>query len=221
MAAGSAGAIRRQQVETAELIELRGENRRLKEEGDAMRTGEQASGMRSSEPVTAFRALGGEAMKDKLAFIADHLGEHGVGLIWQVLSASTSWFPPWCAAAPKRALRHAARDSLLPGICAIFEALRGRYRAPRGCLCPPLVRAAMASGIGQQGAVGRVPRTTASRHNLGIAPNLPKRNIRAAEPDRIWLADISEVPADEGWLYLVGVEDMAGMKIVGGRCQSS
>ncbi len=45
-----------------------------------------------------------------------------------------------------------------------------------------------------------VPRTTDSRHQFGIAPNLLKRNFRATAADRIWLADISYVPTDEGWL---------------------
>ncbi|MBL3609379.1 hypothetical protein LZ188_02940 [Rhodovulum sulfidophilum] len=52
----------------------------------------------------------------------------------------------------------------------------------------------------------RVPRTTDSRHNLGIAPNLLRRNFRAEEPDRIWLADISYEPTDEGWLYLAAIK---------------
>ncbi|RBO53049.1 hypothetical protein DSD19_11350 [Rhodovulum sp. BSW8] len=61
----------------------------------------------------------------------------------------------------------------------------------------------------------RVPRTTDGRHNLDIAPNLLRRNFRAAEPDSIWLAGISYVPTDEGWLYLAAVKDMATMEIVG------
>ncbi|WP_371743969.1 DDE-type integrase/transposase/recombinase [Mangrovicoccus sp. HB161399] len=42
-----------------------------------------------------------------------------------------------------------------------------------------------------------------------------RRNFKASEPDRIWLADISYVPTDEGWLYLAAVKDMATMEIVG------
>ncbi|MCE8430612.1 IS3 family transposase [Rhodovulum sulfidophilum] len=61
----------------------------------------------------------------------------------------------------------------------------------------------------------RVPQTTDSRHALGIAPNLLRRNFHAEEPDRIWLADISYVPTDEGWLSLAAVKDMATMEIVG------
>ncbi len=49
----------------------------------------------------------------------------------------------------------------------------------------------MASDIRPPRKGRQVPGTTDSRHNLGIAPNLLRRNFRASEPDRIWLADIS------------------------------
>ncbi|WP_237402228.1 IS3 family transposase [Rhodovulum sulfidophilum] len=42
-----------------------------------------------------------------------------------------------------------------------------------------------------------------------------RRTFEASEPDRIWLADISHVPTDEGWLSLAAVRDMARMAIVG------
>jgi putative transposase len=61
----------------------------------------------------------------------------------------------------------------------------------------------------------RVPRTTDSRHDLPVAPNLLDRNFAAERPDTIWLADISYLPTDEGWPYLAAVEDMATREIVG------
>ena len=61
----------------------------------------------------------------------------------------------------------------------------------------------------------RVPITTDSRHSHRIAPNLLDRDFTAAEPDTVWLADISYVPTEEGWLYLAAVKDMATMEIVG------
>lgn len=164
-------------------------------------------------------------MKDKLAFIAAHAAEHSVILMCRVLSVSTSWFYSWRAAAPKRASRRASRDALLPRIRAIFEASRRRYGAPRvhaelrgqGIrVARKTVAKLMKDHDIRPPRKGRqVPRTTDSRHNLGIAPNLLRRNFRASEPNRIWLADISYVPTDEGWLYLAAVKDMATMEIVG------
>ena len=48
-----------------------------------------------------------------------------------------------------------------------------------------------------------------------VAPNLLDRNFAADRPDAVWLADVSYIPSDEGWLYLAAVEDLATREIVG------
>jgi putative transposase len=58
-------------------------------------------------------------------------------------------------------------------------------------------------------------RTTDSRHDFPIAPNLLDRNFTAAAPNRIWLADITYVETDQGWLYLATVMDLYSRRIVG------
>ena len=58
-------------------------------------------------------------------------------------------------------------------------------------------------------------RTTDSRHDFPIAPNLLQRNFIAAAPNRIWLADITYVETDQGWLYLATVMDLYSRRIVG------
>src|SRR5882672_10713467 len=45
--------------------------------------------------------------------------------------------------------------------------------------------------------------------------NLLERNFIAAAPNRIWLADITYVETDQGWLYLATVMDLYSRKIVG------
>jgi putative transposase len=61
----------------------------------------------------------------------------------------------------------------------------------------------------------RRARTTDSRHDLPIAPNLLGRNFLATAPNRIWLADIAYVETGEGWLYLATVMDLYSRRIVG------
>jgi putative transposase len=61
----------------------------------------------------------------------------------------------------------------------------------------------------------RAPRTTDSRHDLPAAPNLLDRNFVADRPDTVWLADLSYLSTDEGWLYLAAIEDLATREIVG------
>lgn len=164
-------------------------------------------------------------MKAKLAFIAAHVAEHAVRLMCRLLSVSPSWFHAWRAAAPDRAARQAAQDTTAARIRTIFEDSRARYGAPRihaelVAQGERIARKTVAKLMKQNGIRPprrgrRVPRTTDSRHDLGIAPNLLARNFKVGTPDTIWLADISYVPTDEGWLYLAAVKDMATMEIVG------
>ena len=58
-------------------------------------------------------------------------------------------------------------------------------------------------------------RTTDSRHDFPIAPNLLDRNFTAAAPNRIWLADITYIETDQGWLYLAAVMDLCSRRIAG------
>lgn len=57
--------------------------------------------------------------------------------------------------------------------------------------------------------------TTDSGHRLPLAPNVLQRDFAASAPNRKWLADITYVPTDEGWLYLALVLDLHARKIVG------
>lgn len=57
--------------------------------------------------------------------------------------------------------------------------------------------------------------TTNSRHSYPVADNLLNQNFKAAEPNRIWVTDISYIGTDEGWLYLATVKDLFDRQIVG------
>jgi putative transposase len=70
-------------------------------------------------------------------------------------------------------------------------------------------------GLQAQRGQRRRPLTTNSRHDLPIAPNRLGRSFVAEQPDTVWLADISYIPTDEGFLYLAALKDMATREIVG------
>ena len=58
--------------------------------------------------------------------------------------------------------------------------------------------------------------TTDSRHNLPVAPNLLDRQFsQTTAPNQVWVADITYVPTDEGWLYLAAIKDLHRCEIVG------
>jgi len=57
--------------------------------------------------------------------------------------------------------------------------------------------------------------TTDSKHDYPVAPNRLNRNFKAAKPDRVYVADITYIPTDEGWLYLATELDLYSHRIVG------
>ena len=57
--------------------------------------------------------------------------------------------------------------------------------------------------------------TTYSDHDLPVAENVLSRDFIAEHPGEKMVSDITYVPTDEGWLYLAGVMDLCGRKIVG------
>jgi putative transposase len=69
---------------------------------------------------------------------------------------------------------------------------------------------------GLRGCVrGRKRRTTRRDPRAGPAPDLVKRDFRATSPNRLWTADITYVPTDQGFLYLAFVLDVYSRRIVG------
>jgi transposase InsO family protein len=57
--------------------------------------------------------------------------------------------------------------------------------------------------------------TTNSKHNLPVHENVLNRQFQVAAPNTAWVADITYVPTDEGWLYLASIMDLYSRKIVG------
>ncbi|MCM5321374.1 IS3 family transposase, partial [Escherichia coli] len=44
--------------------------------------------------------------------------------------------------------------------------------------------------------------TTNSNHNLPVAPNLLNQTFAPTAPNQVWVADLTYVATQEGWLYL-------------------
>lgn len=59
--------------------------------------------------------------------------------------------------------------------------------------------------------------TTDSNHKLRIAPNTLDQKFATAEPNKVWVADITYIPCREGRLYLASILDLCTRKIVGWR----
>ncbi len=161
----------------------------------------------------------------KFAFVAAARANHAVVRLCQVVGASVSGFYAWLRAIPTVQNRAEAEAELRGHIGRIFTA-RGRvYGAPRvhaelrregrQHARRRVARLMRAMGLAARRGRRPTPRTTDSRHDLPVAPNLLARDFAAARPDTVWLAGISYLPTDEGWLYLAAIEDMATREIVG------
>lgn len=57
--------------------------------------------------------------------------------------------------------------------------------------------------------------TTDSKHKLPVVPNLLNRQFNPSSPNQVWVADITYIPTDEGWLYLAAVKDLHTCEVVG------
>jgi transposase InsO family protein len=67
---------------------------------------------------------------------------------------------------------------------------------------------------GRQKARYRV-QTTDSNHDEPIAPNRLAEAPRPSAPNQIWVADITYIQTQEGWLYVAAILDLYSRKIVG------
>ena len=159
----------------------------------------------------------------RFRFIDAHRETWPVRVLCETLEVSASGYYAW-RARPECA-RAAANRNLLANVRRIHQQHRGRYGAPR-------IHAALrAEGHAiSRGRIERLMRrhgiravtqrrlrvvTTDSNHGLPIADNLLDQTFLARRPNEIWLADISYIPTNEGWLYLAVVLDLFSRKVVG------
>lgn len=57
--------------------------------------------------------------------------------------------------------------------------------------------------------------TTDSNHHLPVYPNLLGQDFSAEGPNEKWVADITYISTEEGWLYLAGIVDVFHGEVVG------
>jgi len=159
----------------------------------------------------------------RFRFIEDRRADYPVTIMCDVLGVSPAGYYAWRAR--PESPRAAANRELVDDIKRVHRDTNGRYGSPRvhaelraqgrGASRGRIERLMRRHGIRAIMTRPRRVRTTDSRHDFPIAPNLLERNFIAAAPNRIWLADITYVETDQGWLYLATVMDLYSRKIVG------
>jgi putative transposase len=148
----------------------------------------------------------------RFRFIEDRRADYPVALMCDVLGVSPAGYYAWRSRPESR--RSAANRALVDDIKRVHRDSSGRYGSPRihveltaqgrGASRGRIERLMRRHGIRAIMARPRRVRTTDSRHDLPIAPNLLDRSFSATAPNQVWLADITYIETDQGWLLLRG-----------------
>jgi putative transposase len=159
----------------------------------------------------------------RFAFIQEHRSCWPVKVTCRVLRVSRSGFYAWCRRAPSDQAQR--REALGHRIREVHEQSRANYGSPRvykalvaqgESVCENTVAKVMNSlQIKAKTAKAFVPRTTDSDHHAPVAPNTLDRDFDASLPNHKWVADITYIATDEGWLYLAVVLDLCSRRVVG------
>lgn len=158
----------------------------------------------------------------KYAFILAMAVAYPVALMCKLLEVSRSGFYAWRdRPAPARTREDAF---LAVEVTAVHKRSRGRYGSPR--VHAELRDRGIAVGrkrverlMRQEGLSARRRRrfrkTTDSKHDSPIAPNLLQRDFEASAPNEVWVTDVTCVWTQEGWLFLAVILDLYARRVVG------
>jgi putative transposase len=159
----------------------------------------------------------------KFAWVQEHRQAFGIEAMCRVLEVSSSGFYAWRGRPISE--RQRRRSELAQQIRAVHTHSRGVYGSPRvhraleaqgRQVCENTVARIMRLERIRAGIKKRfVPRTTDSAHAHRPAPNRLDRCFEANRPNRKWVADITYVATEEGWLYVAAVMDLYSRRIVG------
>lgn len=161
----------------------------------------------------------------KYAWIAAHRERYSIPMMCELLGVSRSGL--------YQAMRRSGKTDSSEAERQIVEQIRRAQRKHRGRYgrrrMTPEVSEALGRSLNHK-RIGRLMRehglgsrkrrpfrvvTTDSRHAHPIAPNVLERDFASTAPNQKWLADLTYIRTDEGWLYLALVIDLFARKIVG------
>jgi len=159
----------------------------------------------------------------KFWFIKEHRSEFPVLKMSKLLGVSASGFYCWLNRPPSK--RTVFRQYLQGMIRQSWDS-HGGTAGCRTILAD--LKALGIEGIGKKRVASsmkdmdlerktkmRFVATTDSKHNEPIAPNVLDRNFTQDAPNRAWASDITYLPLNGKWLYLVVFIDLFSRKVVG------
>jgi putative transposase len=156
------------------------------------------------------------------SFIEQHREVWPVAVMCEALGVSASGFYAWRGRPVSPAQQR--RDRLLVEVRAVHAFVKQRYGSPRihaelqgrdvPCCVNTVARLMRDNDIRAKTA-RKFKNTTDSNHALPVAENLLDRQFDPEAPNERWVADITYIWTDEGWLYLAAVEDLFSRAVVG------
>lgn len=158
----------------------------------------------------------------KYIFMKDHRSEYDIQKMAKALQISRSGYYAWFNR--KETPKQRNDRWLVEQIKTIHHRSRKTYGSPR--IAAQLRREGIVCG---KNRVARLMRLNGLhsckqkkyrpmiylKHCYPITPNLLNRNFSVQKPNTVWVADISYISTQEGWLYLAGIKDLCTQKIVG------
>lgn len=146
-----------------------------------------------------------------------------VSMLCRVLKVSRSGYYDWRDRPPSKRDRENA--DLIEQIREIHHRSRETYGYPRvhaelralAVRCSRKRVARLMRKDGLRGCMrGRRRKHTTRRDPAATpAPDLVERNFMATAPNKLWTADLTYLPTDEGFLYLAFILDVYSRKVVG------
>jgi putative transposase len=158
----------------------------------------------------------------KFHFVQENRETFRVGSMCAELGVSRSGFYAWL----KRGESGRAKENaiLAEKIRVIHRESRGIYGSPRVYRVlrnegqrfgkHRVARVMRLEGI--RGCARKRFRFTATKHeDMPAAPNRLAQNFTTTAPNRVWVADVTQVRTQEGWLFLSAVLDLYSRRVVG------
>jgi putative transposase len=148
---------------------------------------------------------------------------YSVSMLCKVLKVSRSGYYDWKNRPPSK--RATENTALTERIREIHHRSRETYGYLRvhaelralGIHCNRKRVARLMRKNGLRGCMrGRRRKHTTRQNPLAVAaPDLVERNFAAMAPNKLWTADITHLPTDEGFLYLAFILDVYSRKVIG------
>jgi transposase InsO family protein len=158
----------------------------------------------------------------KFDFIAAKEVAFPVATMCRVLGVSPSGYYACKSRPPSKRLADDAR--VAAEVAAAHKASRGIYGSPR------VHRELKAKGLkvgkkrverlmNEKGLRGRSKkrfvRTTDSKHDDPVAPNVLERRFETTTPNEAWVGDVTYIATAQGWLFLAVLLDLFSRRVVG------